>query len=141
MILNKRKYLHYSSNEKSIRMDEVFKIVFGSNLRSQYLKKLLEALLDIHITNIVIRNEVALDKTHIDSKLVKLDILAEVDKKEFINVEFQTSLRYNIFERGEVYASNILSSNINVGQDYLKAPKTIIIWLLDFNIFKTRSLS
>ena len=141
MILNNRKYQHYSSNEKSIRMDEVFKIVFGSNLRSQYLKKLLEALLDIHITNIVIRNEVALDKTHIDSKLVKLDILAEVDKKEFINVEFQTSLRYNIFERGEVYASNILSSNINVGQDYLKAPKTIIIWLLDFNIFKTRSLS
>lgn len=136
MLLQKRKYKYYTKEEKSIRMDEVFKIIFGNNYRSQYLKKLLEAILDIKITNIVVRNEVALDKNHIDSKLMKLDILAEIDDNSKINIEFQTSLNYNIINRGEAYASSILSSNLSVGDDYKNVPKTIVIWLLDFDLFK-----
>ncbi|MBR2290461.1 MAG: Rpn family recombination-promoting nuclease/putative transposase [Clostridia bacterium] len=136
MQLKERKYKHYTEDEKSIRMDEVFKIVFGNNYRSQYLKRFLEALLDIHITNIVVRNEVALDKNHIDSKLMKLDILAEIDNNIKINIEMQSSLGYNIVNRGEAYASSIFSSNLNVGEDYLEVPKTIVIWLLDHDLFQ-----
>lgn len=136
MYLEKRDYKYYTKDEKSIRTDEIFKIVFGSNYRSYYLKKFLEAVLDINITNIVVKNEVALDKNHIDSKLMKLDILAEVDDKVQINVEIQTNLNYNIVNRGEAYASSIVSSYLNVGDNYNNIPKTIVIWLLDRNIFK-----
>ena len=136
MYFKEREYKHYTKDERSIRSDEVFKIVFGSNYRSQYLKKLLEVLLDINITNIVVQNEVALDRTNINSKLMKLDILAEIDGKSKINIEFQTSVKYNIVKRGEAYASSILSSNLNVGEDYLQVPKTVVIWLLDFDLFK-----
>ena len=131
-----RNYKEFTNDELSIRNDQVFKIVFGSNYRSQYLKKLLEAILNINITNIIVRNEVALDKNHIDSKLMKLDILAEIDNKYFINIEFQNKLKYNIINRSEAYASSIFSSNLNVGDDYINVSKTIVIWLLDFELFE-----
>ena len=83
----KRKYIPLQKGEYSIRKDEVFKIVLGSNERSENLKAFLESILHKRITNIVIRNDVALDKLYADNKLMKLDILAEIDGKEKINVE------------------------------------------------------
>ena len=105
MILKERPYKPYTEEERSIRNDEIFKIVFGSNERSQYLKDFLEGILHRKITNIVIRNDVALDKIHADNKLMRLDILAEVDGKEKINIEMQNRNEYNIYERSQVYAS------------------------------------
>lgn len=60
MTLEKRKYKKFKEGEYSIRDDDVFKIIFGTNERARYLKELLEALLDKNITNIVIRNDVAI---------------------------------------------------------------------------------
>ena len=62
MKLKTTQYRKYTEDEESIRNDDVFKIVFGSNERSQYLKELLESILQKRITNIVIRNDVALNK-------------------------------------------------------------------------------
>lgn len=39
MKLAKRPYKPYTEDELSIRKDEIFRIVFGSNDRYQYLKK------------------------------------------------------------------------------------------------------
>ena len=136
MYLKEREYKHFTKEERSIRNDAIFKIVFGSNYRSQYLKRFLEAILNINITNIVIQNEVALDRNHIDSKLMKLDILAEIDGNSKINIEFQNGMNYNVIKRGEAYASSIFSSYLNVGEKYVEVPKTIVIWLLDFDLFK-----
>ena len=109
MKLAKRKYVPLKEGEYSIRRDEVFKIVFGSNERSEFLKAFLESILHKRITNIVIRNDVSLDKLHADNKLMRLDILAEIDGKEKINVEMQNWNEYNIEERTDAYASrNIL---------------------------------
>ena len=68
MILQTKKYKQFEEGEYSIRNDDVFKIVFGTNERAHYLKTLLEALLQKNITNIVVRNDVALDKLHADNK-------------------------------------------------------------------------
>ena len=109
MKLAKRKYVPLQKDEYSIRRDEVFKIIFGANERSEFLKAFLESILHKKITNIVIRNDVALDKLHADNKLMRLDILAEIDGKEKINVEMQNLNEYNIRERNDAYASrNIL---------------------------------
>lgn len=113
MQLTKRNFKPFRKDEHSIRRDEVFKIVFGSNERSQYLKELLESILHRKITNIVIRNDVALDKTYADNKLMKLDILAEIDGKEKINVELKNKNEYNIIKRGDAYASKIYSNLVN----------------------------
>ena len=136
MVLQKREYRKYTEDEKSIRNDDIFKIVFGSNERSQYLKELLESILHEKITNIVIRNDVALDKVHADNKLMRLDILAEINHNEKVNIEFQNKNEYNLFERSEVYASGIYYNSLRVGDKYMQATKTIVIWILGFNVFK-----
>ena len=136
MKLSKRPYKPYSEDEHSIRKDEIFRIVFGSNDRFKYLKDFLEGILHKNITNIIIRNDVSLDKIHADNKLMRLDILVEVDGKEMINIEMQNKNEYNIAERSEVYASGILYNALRVGDNYLEVPKTIAIWILGFNLFK-----
>lgn len=136
MKLSRRPYKPYSEDEHSIRKDEIFRIVFGSNDRFKYLKDFLEGILHKNITNIIIRNDVSLDKIHADNKLMRLDILVEVDGKEMINIEMQNKNEYNIAERSEVYASGILYNALRVGDNYLEVPKTIAIWILGFNLFK-----
>lgn len=139
MKLPKRPYKPFTEDENSIRKDEIFRIVFGSNDRYKYLKDFLEGILHRTITNIIIRNDVALDKIHADNKLMRLDILVEVDGKEMINVEMQNKNEYNIRERSEVYASGIMYNALRVGEGYLNVPKTIVIWILGFNQFKDGS--
>ena len=50
MKLAKREYQPLKEGEYSIRKDEVFKIVFGSNERSEFLKAFLESILHKKIT-------------------------------------------------------------------------------------------
>ena len=143
MKLSKRPYKPYSENEKSIRRDDIFKIVLGTNERFEYMKDFLEGVLHKDITNIAITNDVALDKIHADNKLMRLDILVEtVDengKKEKINVELQNKNEYNIRERSEIYASGILYNSLKTSENYFEMPKTIVIWILGFNMFKDGS--
>ena len=136
MKLKTQNYKKFKEDEYSIRNDDVFKIVFGTNERAPYLKALLEALLHKKITNIVVRNDVALDKLHADNKLMRLDILAEIDNNEMVNIEFQNKNEYNVMERSEVYASGIYYNSLKVGDKYIQATKTIVIWILGFNLFK-----
>jgi hypothetical protein len=105
LVLSPRKFKPLTKDEISIRRDIIFKIVFGANERSELLKDLLESILHRKITNIVVRNELALDKIHAYDKQMRLDILAEVDGKEKINVELQNRNEYNVIERSESYAS------------------------------------
>ena len=135
MQLKTKVYKPYSEDEISIRKDVIFKIVFGDNYRPQYLKALLESILHKRITNIVIKNDVLLDKIHSDDKSMRLDILAEIDGQEKINIEFQNKNEYNIIERGEAYASGLYYNSLKVGDNYLQANKTIVIWMLGFNLF------
>ena len=136
MKLAKRKYKPLKRGEYDIRNDEVFKIVFGSNERSEYLKAFLESVLHKKITNIVVRNDVALDKVHVDNKLMRLDILAEIDGKEKINIEMQNKNEYNIVNRNDGYASGIYYNSLQIGDKYLNGTKTVVIWILGYNCFK-----
>ena len=97
MKLAKRRYKPYTEDEISIRKDEIFRIVFGSNDRYRYLKDFLEGILHRTITNIIIRNDVALDKIHADNKLMRLDILVEVEGKEMINIEIPNYKKSIVF--------------------------------------------
>jgi len=118
----------------SVRRDEIFKIVFGSNDRSELLKAFLESILNEKITNIVINNEVVQDKIHKENKQMKLDILAEIDGKEKVNIEFQNRNEYNIVNRSYGYSSGIYFNSLREGKDYSKFKKTIIIWVLGYNL-------
>ena len=137
IIDNSHPYKHFNKNEMSIRRDDVFKIVFGNNSNKIFLKNFLEAILNTNITGIEIKNEVSLDRTYPENKLIKVDILAEINKKELINIEIQNKKNYNsIIKRSQAHASKIFYNSLEIGKDYNIAKKTIIIWILDFNIFE-----
>ena len=92
------------------------------------------------ITNISIQNDVALDKLHADNKLMRLDILVEaVDEngvKEKINVEMQNKNEYNIKERSYAYAGGIIYNSLQINDKYVSIPRTVVIWILGYNLFK-----
>lgn len=143
MLLPKRPYKPYKVDEKSIRNDEIFKIVFGSNDRYEQLQDFLEGVLHRKIIHIAIRNDVALNKIHADNKLMRLDILVEAEdengEKEKINVEMQNTNEYNVGERSHTYASGMVYDSLKEAESYIEIPKTIVIWILGFNMFKDGS--
>ena len=134
--LTKHSYNHFNKEEISIRRDEVFKIVFGSEINKGYLKSFIEAILKRKITDIKVKSEVSLEKIYNKNRLIKVDILAEIDKKELVNIEIQNKKDYNIIKRTEAHASKIFYNSLESGDEYREAKKTIIIWILDFNYFK-----
>ena len=136
IIDNSRPYKHFNKEEMSIRRDDVFKIIFGDNGNKFFLKNFLEAILKTKITGIEIKNEVSLDRMNIDNKLIKVDILAEINKKELINIEIQNKKNYNdIIKRSQAHASKLYYNSLERGKNYNIAKRTIIIWILDFELF------
>ena len=99
LYLPERKFKKYSEDEISIRKDEIFKMVFGSKSNVKYLKNFLESILHINITNLDVHCDVSLDKIHADNKNMKLDILAEIDGNEIINMSiiFENVLKIFIY--------------------------------------------
>ncbi len=136
MKLKKRKYKEYNGKEISLRNDDVFKIALGKNENVHLLKDFLQAILKRKITNIVVKTEVTLDKTVKNSKECRLDLLAEIDNKEQINVEIQNSNRYNTVSRSLYYGSTLYRNSLKEGEDYNKAKRTVVIMILDYNEFK-----
>lgn len=136
MYLAQRKYVPFHKEEHSIRNDQTFRIVFGSNQRSEYLKDFFECILHRKITNIAILYDVAFDIMNKDNKSIRLDILAQVDGKEKINVWTTKKNEYNFFDRSDAYVSGIVHNSLNIGDKYNEVPKTMVIWILGFNIFK-----
>ena len=125
-ISNKHPYFSFNKNEMSIRRDDIFKIIFGSNSNKDFLKSFLQAILNKNITDIKVKNEVSLQKIHNKSKLIKVDVLAEIQNRK----------DYNVIKRSQAHASKIYYNSLEEGFYYDKAKKTIIIWILDFDIFK-----
>ena len=135
IIDNSHPYRHFKISENSIRRDDIFKIIFGNNSNTTFLKSLLEAILDTNITDIRVNNEVSLDRDYPDNKLIKVDILAEINKNELINIELQNENGYNVIRRGQAHASKIYYNSLKKGLDYNIAKRTIVIWITDFEEF------
>jgi predicted transposase/invertase (TIGR01784 family) len=134
--ISSRKYMKYVQDECSLRNDDIFKIVFGRNKNREILKDFLEAILNKKISNLMVRNEVTLEKIFKHQKTERLDLLVETDEKEIINVEIQNKNEYNVIERGIAYSSSIISNSLEKGKPYADMDKTIIIWLLGFDMFE-----
>ena len=133
--ISKHSFKHFNKDEISIRRDDVFKIIFGSSINSDYLKSFLEAILHTNITNIKVKSEVSLEKIYSKSKLIKVDVLAEIDNNELINIEIQNKKDYNIIKRGQAHASKIYYNSLEEGDSYDLGKRTIVIWLLDNDLF------
>lgn len=114
--------------------DFAFKNVFGTYGREDILKRFLSAILNKNITKVAIQNG-ELPKDTKDQKLGILDIRAEIDGIELVDIEIQVKDEDNITERTMHYLSKLYSGQIKVAENYKTMKKSIVIAILGFTYY------
>ena len=116
--------------------DYVFGRIFGQEKNKDLLKDLLESILpDISIQNIKIIKQAHLEKEQMEDKLGVMDILATINDGTKVNVEIQVKDYYNTVERSVFYEAGMYHEGINKSEDYAQIPRTISIWILNYDLF------
>ena len=119
-----------------LKLDLIFKRVFGTEEHKNWLANLVANLLDIpleSIENIEIQNtEMVPD--YLNQKFSRLDFRVKVND-EIINIELQVHFEEDYAERMLYYWSKLYSEQLKVKDAYGDAEKTICINILNFNLF------
>ena len=131
----KQEQLQEKKEKMSLKVDYVFKRVFGSNGNESMLKDLLEAILEIKIEEIIIQNP-EIPRNIKDSKIGVLDVRAKVNDEKIIEIEMQIKDQNNIDKRSTQYLTKIYSDQLKEGQTYIEAKKVVAINILNFNYYK-----
>lgn len=119
-----------------ITNDYVFKRIFGQKKNSDILKDLLQAILtDIEITSVHVNQDVSLERQLMTDKLGILDIVATLDNGVRVNIEMQVRDYHNTIDRSVFYESGLFHEGLDKSEDYLQIPKSIGIWILNYDIF------
>ena len=116
--------------------DYIFKRIFGQKKNSDILKDLLQAILpNWNIKNVEPRQEVQLETDFITDKVCRLDILATLDDGTKVDIEMQMRNYNDIEARSLFYTTREYHQSLENGQDYIEIPKSIGIWISNFNVF------
>lgn len=118
-----------------LKDDYVFKKIFSKPENSSELKEFLEAILNISINNIEVKNP-ELPKNYPDEKLGILDIRAYVNDDIIIDIEMQVGNVYTIINRNISYLSRIIAEQLQIGDKYQYLKKFISINILGDNLLK-----
>jgi len=122
--------------------DYVFKRIFGQKKNSELLKDLLEAILpEIKINTLEVNQEVSLEREVMTDKLGVLDIVATLNSGIKVNIEMQVKNYHNTVDRSVFYESGLYHKNLEKNEDYVKIPRAIGIWILNYDIFDKRTIS
>ena len=118
--------------------DYIFKRVFAFEGNESVLKDLLEAILKKDIKTVTIKNPEIIPYEREDKRGL-LDIKAETDDGTVLDIEMQMEDKKNAEERGTLYAGNMITSQLQVGDDYKKLKKSIVIFITNYNFLKRNS--
>ena len=121
-----------------ITEDFTFKRVFSYEGNEDVLKDLLEAILEIKINKVEVKNPEIIGDT-IGSKKGVLDIKAELDDGTLIDVEIQAGNEKNIEERSTTYVGELIAGELQAGEKYIELKKVIFIGILNFNYYQRNS--
>ena len=118
--------------------DYIFKRVFAYKGNESVLKDFLEALLKIEIKGIKITNPEIIPYEK-GEKRGLLDIKAEINDGTMLDVEMQMKNERNTEERATEYIGKMISEQLQVGEDYQKLKKSIVIFITNYNFLKRNS--
>lgn len=125
-------------NEKkkidSLKNDVIFKAFFGRKGNEEFLIDFLKGLLKIDIKEIIIRDEVSLERLNKYEKAGRLDLQAILDNGTIVNIEMQLQNEYNIEERTIFYSSKVISKETKRGTKYKDIKQVIMINILDYEM-------
>ncbi len=119
--------------------DIVFQSLFTQK-NERITKNFISALMEENITKIEINTEKELYRERPEDKLGILDLEAEINYKEKVDIEVQLIDRKNLVERMLFYFSKLYASTIDKGEDYIGAKKVVIIAIIDYNLDLTKEI-
>ena len=117
--------------------DIVFQSLFNQK-NETITKNMISALLEENITSIKINEDKELLREYPEDKLGILDLEAEVNEKEKIDIEVQLVDRKDLPERLLRYFSKLYA--LQIGKDYKEAKRVVIIAIIDYKFELTREL-
>lgn len=119
--------------------DIVFQSLFTQK-NERITKNFISALMEEKITKIEINTEKELYREKPEDKLGILDLEAEINNKEKVDIEVQLIDRKNLVERMLFYFSKLYASTIDKGEDYIYAKKVVIIAIIDYELDLTKEI-
>lgn len=122
----------------SLRNDYFFKRVFAKDGNESILKDFLEAILQISIENVEVKNP-EIPKDMLDSKVGILDVNARINNGTMVDIEMQMINQKNIDKRTATYLSKEYGMQLKEGEEYSKAHKVIAVNILNFEYYKRNS--
>ena len=117
-----------------LKLDIIFKRVFGDKNNKEIIAAFLEALLEMpknSIQDIIIDN-VELPPDELDKKFSRLDLKMLVDNK-IVNIEMQVNYEADFKDRTLFYWAKIYSEELGSGEEYGELKKTVCINIINFN--------
>ena len=125
------------SNKKyNLKNDIIFKAFFSRKGNEIFLIDFLEALLNIKIKEIKIKEEVNLEQLATEEKGGRLDLQAKLNDGVIVNIELQMRNYFNIEERTTLYSSKVISRETERGSSYNNISKVIMINILGYNLLE-----
>jgi len=120
--------------EYTFKSDVLFKMLFREH--QHLLKRLISVLLEISLESI---SEFYITNTEmppeeIGKKFCRLDINMIIDDKR-VNLEIQVEDEGNYPERALFHFAKVYSASLPTGDDYSELSRTIIISIIDFELF------
>ena len=119
-----------------LKLDVIFKRVFGDANNEDIIAAMISALLEIprgDIRKIEIQN-VELPPEELEGKFSRLDLKLNVDD-QIVNVEMQVNYEPDFRERTLFYWSKIYGSDLKAGHSYGELKQTYCVNIINFNIF------
>lgn len=119
-----------------LKLDVIFKRVFGNENNKDILAAFLSAMLEIPRDSIetIYINNVELAPEFLGRKFSRLDLRLEVDGRT-VNVEMQVNSEDDFRERTLYYWSKIFSEDLKAGQEYGDLKRTVCMNIVNFNLF------
>ena len=131
-------------------IDYVFKRVFAykgnedvladflESILKDVLADFLESILNVKIEKLEVKNPEMMKNSR-EEKLGVLDIKVETNDNMIIDLEMQIEDEENIEEREATYMGKLLSEQLEVGDEYKKLKKSVVIFITNFNKYETNT--
>ncbi len=120
----------------NLKNDVIFKTFFSRKGNEIFLIDFLEALLEIKIEEIQIREEVDLERLAVEEKGGRLDLQAKLNDGIIVNIELQIKNHKNIKERTTLYGAKVMAGETEKGTKYEDIHKVIMINILDYKLLE-----
>ena len=122
----------------SLTNDYFFKRVFSKEGNESILRDFLEAILQISIEKVEVKNP-EIPKDMLDSKIGVLDLKVKINSGPIVDVEMQMVDQKNIDKRTATYLAKLYSMQLKSGEEYKKTSKVITVNILNFEFYNRNS--